>query len=241
MGLEIRAGVAPIDTTSSVIFALASPLDHPRMRQARQWVDKIIAAAPDHCVAIEFGRNLSLLSELQRAMMKVHGGTMPPAVQAATFGELRGHSLVIFAQPTATPSGIYSFAGAKGASMSITDSDLSSLGLNTVTDERTALTLIAWFLRAGKFLRVYLIATTTGGSLAAFATRLAKLTQCLVSWSDTPIEFTIAANGDVVAHIGPAGAVVQGKTHVKQDPVALQSAPNTFLPGAESMVGWTVP
>ena len=32
MGLEIRAGVAPIDTTSSVIFALASPLDHPRMR-----------------------------------------------------------------------------------------------------------------------------------------------------------------------------------------------------------------
>lgn len=239
--VQIHAGTAVLDTTSSVIFALASPPDHPRMRQARQWVEKIVAAAPNNCTAIEFGRNLSLLSELERAMMKVQGGTIPPAVLDATFGELRGHSLVILAQPTTQASGIQSFAGARNVSMSITDGDLTSLAVNPVTDERTALTMIAWFLRVGKFLRVYLIATAAGGSLKAFATRLAELTHCFVSWSDTPIEFTIATNGDVTAHIGPATAVVQGKTHVKQDPVPLRSAPNAFLPGHDAIVGWMKP
>lgn len=238
MGLLTYAALAPTDQTASVIFALATPTDSLVMRQARQWVDAMVAAAPDTCVAFEFGRNLSLVDQLEQAMIKVHKATMPTATQDGHFGGVRGHVLVIIAPPVASPgSGLRSFAGAKQVELSITEAQVAAIPdatLTRLTDDADALALWAALLRHGKFLSVCLVATATGGALDGFARTLSKKTMCLVYGNNTPIEFATDGKGVVTgARVGPAGAVVKGKTYVAHAEVPLEAKADGFLPGAE--------
>ncbi|MBK9036706.1 MAG: peptidoglycan-binding protein [Myxococcales bacterium] len=236
MSIQTYAALAPTDHTASVIFALATPTDTPVMRQARQWVDALVAAAPDSSVAFEFGRNLSFVDQLEQAMIKVHKATMPVAVQDATFGGVRGHVLVIIAPPIVGPgSGIRAFTGAKGVELTITAAQVTAAaGPTKLEHDADALALWIALLTAGKFLSVCLVPTAAGSPLDEFAKALSKRTQCLVYGSNTPLEFTTDAAGAVTgARVGAATSVATGKTYVAHDAVTLAAKADTFLPGAE--------
>lgn len=234
-----KASVAPPeDGTSSVIFALGTPITSVTARAARRWVDAMVAAAPTGCRAFELGRNNSFERALGEAVGAVHGATLANDVLDTRFGGLRGHTLVIVAEP-APGGGFLSFAGAKTVAIANDVTHLDAMKKHDVIythhpdAEVRSLEHVLNALWLGKFRTVCLVPTAAGPALDTFAEKLAALSGCVVHYNHQPVQFTVTGS-DVVARVMASGAPVKGRAFVKDQQVDLVSAANCFLPGAEA-------